>query len=114
MEIPESVEVGPYRYDVVYSVAEMDTYNGQAATRYGAVTCYRELRFILSGRDNIGRTRQRLTHEVTHAICDAYDLDDKEVDERFVETFSSAWLDTLRRNPRLTQFLTELSEPKVD
>lgn len=49
--------------------------------------------------------RDTLLHEVLHAVSNELHL---ELEERQVHVLANALLDTLRRNPKFTQFLTEV------
>ncbi len=64
--------------------------------------------------DDHGPTQERDTvlHEVLHMVARMADLEERKLDERAINVFSTVLLDVLRRNPRLVEYLADSDAPE--
>jgi hypothetical protein len=70
----------------------------------GAALLRRQV-IALSTEQHPQQVRDTLLHETVHMLLRLLDLEGRKADERFVNTFTTGLLDTLRRNPALTEYL---------
>ena len=70
----------------------------------GASSLRRQI-LAISTEQHPDQERDTLLHEVVHMLLRTLDLDGRKVDERFVNTFTTGLLDTLRRNPELREYV---------
>ena len=108
-KVPESVYVGPYRYDV--------TTDRQAAYDYGhlGVCLYRSRRISLDPLQSSTELPQTLLHEILHALGNAYGIDewskhkqdsDGKITDK-IDLMASAILVFLRSNLPVVRYLQE-------
>lgn len=77
-----------------------------ASRRFGEFSCMESLIRIDTSVDKV-KVVDTLLHEISHAICWAYGVEDADKEERIVGTFGTAWTQIFRDNPALLDFIKE-------
>jgi hypothetical protein len=105
MRIPRTVKVGPHVYRVIRKSKE------QMPDNLGWCD-FTELSIWLLRGMCLSKTREILVHELTHAACyPTFCGEEKFLDEEFVTAVAPVWLNILRENPKLVEYLT-LDKPR--
>src|SRR4051812_13625827 len=99
MKRPESVVIMGLRFRVEERPRDEIQ---QSAMGHSAL---RQQILAISSEQHPQQERDTLLHEVVHMLLRTLDLDGHRADERFVNTFTTGLLDTLRRNPELVSYL---------
>lgn len=102
-----SVQIGPFRYRVVYDQAELDriSHTQKIAHLMGWVDPSSQQIFIRPGMA-AGAEADTLLHEILHVICEsARVFASATVEEAAVSRITPGLLDVLRRNPNLLKAL---------
>lgn len=106
MKPPRTIDVGPYRLEVVVSETAID----RKSIERGAELIGRfegdSQKITLSPNLAFDMLRETLLHEILHGLLMPLELDDKE-EERIILTLSPSLLDLFRRNPKLIRFILE-------
>ena len=103
MKPPRTIAVGPYRFTVTQAPLENPT---DGTLHSYAVTQKNQETITLHTGQSAGNLRDTLFHEVLHTCWHAGCLPSGQ-EEEIIGTLSPLLLDTLRRNPRLIEFLFE-------
>lgn len=108
-DLPTSVEVGPFRYEVSIDPDELaHTCRSEHADLMGH-TNHRHLRIVLDVSLAPDMLAETLMHEVLHAVFEVNGLSDEwgaEREEAVVRRTSPMLVEVLRRNPELVAFVT--------
>jgi hypothetical protein len=106
MRLPSTVKVGPHVYQVVRKSKE------QMPDVLGYCDFTQTSIWLLRGM-NLSKTREILVHELLHACTyPTFCGEEKFSDEEFVNAVAPVWLNVLRENPKLVQYLTECQDSK--
>ena len=104
MNVPTTVQVGPYSYKVVLLAKEMSELFGETDSREQAIRLHPD-----QARDSMADT---LLHEVLHAVWHCSGLHDGKYNEEQVVRGLTTWLLlVLRDNPDLVGYLCD-EEPE--
>jgi Zn-dependent peptidase ImmA (M78 family) len=87
--------------------AYIDENSVEDQTRYVALILYDEQRMVLRGGGGPDQTRLSITHELVHAMLQSTARFNENNDEGLVSSLATCLLDTIRRNPRVVDFLQE-------
>ena len=111
MDLPEHVQVGPYRYTIVCD----DTEHARAVRDHGydvyGATSHRQQRIVLTPDCAPDVQTVTLAHELMHAIMFASGADtvlagyDDGLEERLIQQTSPVLVQVLRDNPTLAAWL---------
>jgi hypothetical protein len=106
MEIPESVQIGPYRYAVKADADELMRYEHRQMSSVWGCIRWKEMDILLDPAADNQRLRETLLHEIIHGCNDVAGTGGLTDEERFTTALAPTLLDTLRRNPALVSYLT--------
>ena len=101
MKPPRTIKVGPHDYTIRPERRDGDDF---------AETHTDRCEIIVSGKQCQSQLRDTILHEIFHACSDLAGLRfemGEENDERYARRMAPVFLDVLRRNPRLVEFLVE-------
>jgi hypothetical protein len=104
---PNSVVIGPYRYEVSVDEAAINAHSVNVQEEcIGRVDRWDQTIVI---RPGLGADveRESVLHELLHVVTRVVGLGQHDNEERFVTAMAPTLLDALRRNPRLVRYLTE-------
>ncbi len=112
-QIPKTVEVGPYNFDVkIVDNAGDHIGDGKPMEEgnivYGCMKMTEQKIFMSAGQADIVMA-DTLLHEVMHAIWAVSGATATDLNEEYiVSAFTTILLQTLRRNPEFTRYIAEL------
>ena len=109
MEIPARLVIGPYRYRVTVDPRELLSRGHEDGTARGEADGDRKI--IRVDPTFPEENPITLLHETLHAIGDVAgwrDPEEKVDQETAIRRFAPLLVDTLRRNPQLVYYLTDL------
>jgi hypothetical protein len=102
MKLPKKVTVGAYTFKIKRWSQEM-TQDKDAYGQFLPRQMYIGLDPNLTGTLLL----DTLIHEINHCVFFAYNIHDKDEEERTVHTISTAWTQIYRDNPRLLKFIAK-------
>jgi hypothetical protein len=111
--LPQTIEVGPYRYRVLTDIDAQITLAGhspdsQDEDHDGCVglTDPHTLTILLDPTQASDALRATFAHELIHAIANLCDLGDDNSEEDWAARLGPQLCDVLRRNPAVVAYLT--------
>lgn len=122
MRIPRKVRIGRRTFDITTSpkmlewAQKRETVAGTTPCLLDGYISFRHQRIVVNTKDcNAEHAKTSLAHEIVHGILEdsgyahqwLTETGDDEYEERFTVRFTSAWLDTMQRNPSLVAYLTD-------
>jgi hypothetical protein len=104
MSLPSCIKVGGFDYKV-YERGDFVKTQGQ----FGQ--CDNDVGVILVGTD-LTKAMQvnTLIHEIFHAIYYVYNIEEKDEEERVVNTFANGWHQVLSDNPSLVNYVKRMTK----
>jgi hypothetical protein len=105
--LPKAIRVGAFDF----AVEELKPMTAGALRRFGEFSAMENCIRVDPQADRI-KVLDTLLHEIGHAIFWAYNIDDKDDEERTVGIQASAWTQIYRDNPDLLRFIGESVTPQ--
>ena len=103
------IEVGPLTFTVVNDKKLLQEYHLKNGIEVFGYLDEEKNKVVVDSKYPYDTQQEVTLHEVIHAVIDFifFEFASQEDEERFVRSFSPALLDTLRRNPKFTQYILE-------
>lgn len=106
-EVPKSVQIGPYTYEIILDSKKLDEI--KLKENDGDLCGYvnhKKQKITIDPKQGPDMLADTLLHEMFHAILSS-GFPDEELsnEERIVGVLATTTLDTLRRNPKVTEFI---------
>lgn len=103
--IPKTLRVGPYRVKVEVSEAEINAQSNLLKSDLAGMWVWKTSMIVLRPGLSDEATAECLLHEILHAVFTVAGIESED-EERLVNAIAPTLLDTLRRNPKLVDYLT--------
>ena len=110
-EPPDQVQVGPHRYTIQFDDTALNIESVREGEDLVGHCDRRALRILVRTGMAHDQEADTLLHETLHALCEVIGFDSElgEMEEEtFVRRLTPILLDTLRRNPALVAYLTDV------
>jgi len=106
--LPKAIRVGAFDF----AVEVLKPMTAGALRRFGEFSAMENCIRVDPNADRI-KVLDTLLHEINHAVFWAYNIDDKDDEERTVGHMASAWTQIYRDNPDLLRFISESVMPET-